>query len=680
MKKEALASALAFMLLALPAVPAQAGAQATKNEIIYATYDADGGNAAYSVVNRFELGSAQQLTDYGVYQQVTNLTSTAPMQVSGDEITVQANAGVFYYEGVLSRAQLPWLISVEYRLNGIPISPANLAGRSGPVEITLRVRENDECPGDYFDHYALSITAAFDEENCCSVEAKNGIVASAGSKKQVSFTVMPGSEPDLSITMDAVQFAMDPISMGGVPMSMEIGGIDTSSLKEEMTDLEQGAVELDDGVGKLRDGVYELSEGTGELSEGSGVVSEAMSTLRSAATTLRRGSAQMAEGIGELSDAAALLESYHAALLSGTAALTDPQTQSLLAQANAGLDAYADPNTGLPAKGAELSAGVHQMAAAADAMIEALNLLADFIDRLDAASQGMSAYGAAVEALPGASEDIGRVIAMLSAARSELGAIMTPAAQAQIDAAVSLLSGAQESIRAVQAGYSLASGSSTLAPGGNLSALSAALRQMASELDEALYGETGLVSGVDAYVAAVNDYIALVTAYQNGMNQINEGAQELSEGVEAYLEGVSMLCAGIYQLEDSYEQMSSGIKSFTGGVIKLADNYASLDEGIQSLVDGVTELTDGVEELASGTLELRENTSGAGDRVDEEVDKALERYKNEDYTAPSFTSEKNHPTLVQFVIKYKGVTLPEKTQAATEEVSSLNQLRSLLDG
>ena len=141
-----------------------------------------------------------------------------------------------------------------------------------------------------------------------------------------------------------------------------------------------------------------------------------------------------------------------------------------------------------------------------------------------------------------------------------------------------------------------------------------------------------------------------------------------------------MLCAGIYQLEDSYEQMSSGIKSFTGGVIKLADNYASLDEGIQSLMDGVTELTDGVEELASGTLELRENTSGAGDRVDEEVDKALERYKNEDYTAPSFTSEKNHPTLVQFVIKYKGVTLPEKTQAATEEDSSLNQLRSLLGG
>lgn len=113
MKKEVLALALAFVMLTLTAAQALASAQVTKNEIVYATYDADGGNAVYSVVNRFEVGSAQQLTDYGVYQQVTNLTSTAPLRVSGDEISVQASAGVFYYEGVLSRAELPWLISVE---------------------------------------------------------------------------------------------------------------------------------------------------------------------------------------------------------------------------------------------------------------------------------------------------------------------------------------------------------------------------------------------------------------------------------------------------------------------------------------------------------------------------------------------------------------------------------------
>ena len=112
--------------------------------------------------------------------------------------------------------------------------PANLAGRSGPVEITLRVRRNTECTGDYFDHYALSITAAFDEKNCESIEARNGIVASAGSKKQVSFTVVPGSEADLTITMDAVQFAMDPISINGVPMSMDVGSIDTTELKADM--------------------------------------------------------------------------------------------------------------------------------------------------------------------------------------------------------------------------------------------------------------------------------------------------------------------------------------------------------------------------------------------------------------------------------------------------------------
>ena len=119
------------------------------------------------------------------------------------------------------------------------------------MEITLRVRRNTECTGDYFDHYALSITAAFDEKNCESIEAANGIVVSVGSKKQVSFTVVPGSEADLTITMDAVQFAMDPISINGVPMSMDVGSIDTTELKADMEDLEQGA-ELFRSLGEER--------------------------------------------------------------------------------------------------------------------------------------------------------------------------------------------------------------------------------------------------------------------------------------------------------------------------------------------------------------------------------------------------------------------------------------------
>lgn len=675
---------LACAILLTNTVTPALAAGAQKNEIIYATYDADGGNAAYSVVNRFEVSSAQELTDYGVYQQVTNLTSVAPIHVSGDEITVQANAGIFYYEGTLSRAQLPWLLSVEYRLNGTPIAPASLAGRSGPVEITLRVRENTECQGDYFDHYALSITAAFDEENCESVEAKNGIVASAGNKKQVSFTVMPGSEADLTITMDALQFAMDPISMGGLPMSMDVGDIDTADLKTQMADLEQGAIDLDDGVGELRDGVSELADGTDELSSGSGQVSRAMRTLRSAANSLSDADAQVAEGIGELADAAALLESYHAELLAGTAALTDSSTQTLLAQANAGLDAYADPNTGLPAKGAELSAGVHQMADAMSPLIQALNVVADFIDELDAITQGLAGCGDVVSGLPDAKDKLNTVISMLNAAKNDLSAIMTPIARAQIDAAITMLTAVKDRIEAVEKAFGEINLNGFLNQREKLLALAASLREKANDLNDAINGQNGLVAGTDAYIAAVNDYITLVTAYQNGMNQINDGAQALSEGVESYLDGTSALYDGIAELDASYAQMSEGIQSFTGGVRRLADNYASLDDGIKSLVDGVNELADGVDELASGTLELRDSTNGAGDRVDEEVNKALEKFKNEDYTAPSFTSEKNHPEQVQFVIKYRGISLPDKTQSVIqtteEDNSSLNQLRSLLGG
>ena len=552
------------------------------------------------------------------------------------------------------------------------------------MEITLRVRRNTECTGDYFDHYALSITAAFDEKNCESIEAANGIVASVGSKKQVSFTVVPGSEADLTITMDAVQFAMDPISINGVPMSMDVGSIDTTELKADMEDFEQGAIDLDDGVGELSKGVTELDEGTDDLSDGSGEVSKAMSTLKSAAGSLRTANTQVEDGIGALSDAATLLESYHEALLSGTAALTDPTTQTLLAQANACLNAYADPETGLPARGAALCEGVDQMAAAMNPLIQALNLVADFIDTLDSITQGITGCGGLIGDLPTAGSSLDQVIGMLTGAKTDLSGVLTPIASAQIDAAIALLTTARSKITAVEEGFGKIDLSGFLDQREQLIALGASLREKANAVNEAINGENGLVAGTKAYVAAVNDYIALVTAYQSGMNQINDGAQELSGGVESYLSGASQLHGGVGDLNTSYAGMSAGVKSFTAGVRKLADNYANLDEGIQSLVDGVDELAEGVAELASGTLELRNSTSGAGERVDEEVNKALERFKNEGYVAPSFTSGKNHPTLVQFVIKYKGVALPEKAQtdgqAATEDNASLNQLRDLLGG
>lgn len=489
---------------------------------------------------------------------------------------------------------------------------------------------------------------------------------------------MPGSEADLSITMDAIQFAMDPISINGVPMSMDVGSIDTAELKEQMTDLEQGAVDLDDGVNALRDGVAELSDGTDELSSGSGQVSRAMRTLRSAANSLREADAQVSEGIQALDDAAALLNSCHAALLADTDALTDSSTQALLAQANAGLNAYADHDTGLPAKGAELCAGVRQMADAMSPLVQALNVVADFIEELDAISQGIAGCGNLVDDLPEASEKLGTVIGILTAARSDLSAIMTPVARAQIDAGIRMLTQVQERLEAVETAFSWIDLNGFLNQREKLLALAASLREKADALSDAINGQNGLVAGTEAYVAAVNDYIALVTAYQNGMNQINEGAQALSEGVESYLAGAPQLHDGIGGLNVSYAQMSEGIQSFTGSVRRLADNYASLDEGIQSLVDGV-------EELASGTLELRDSTSGAGGRVDDEVNKALDKFKNEGYIAPSFISEKNSPTLVQFVIKYKGVTLPDKPQTAAAETaqeddSSLGKLRSLLGG
>ncbi|MDD3410167.1 MAG: hypothetical protein PHY12_05085 [Eubacteriales bacterium] len=673
--QKTLACLTAAMLALLPAYGLCDEEEVTKNEIVYATFSAEGQNGQYSIVNRFDVNKAQSITDYGQYSAVSNLSSEAQIEQSGDQLTFYADEGVFYYEGTVDHMELPWLITAQYLYNGAAIAPQDLAGQSGAVEIILSIKRNPACEKDYFKHYALSISTSFDTDNCTGIQAPGGIIANVGKSKQVSYTVVPDTEQEFHITLNALQFAMEPIAINGVPLSLDVGEVDTGSIKDDLNDLQDGVVKLDDGAATLTEGADELEDGVDSLSSGSTQVQAAMSALTKASNKLDGGAGDLWGGISALANAAKTLASYHEQLTTGAKKLTDTATQTKIATLNQLVAGYVD-QLQKDAKALQTSMTTLGNVYLKDAYVELKTLQATAVGADGSSGYlggALSANGAALTANSSASTSIADAINELqgdiSQLEKDLG--MTDAAKQQLDnqlaPIIAKLNSANVAIGTSSGAINQSSGAVTeIVNAINGDFVAKGVGNVVAALGELSNGDVKTYS--DQLSADMTDYITYTETYRAYMNAINTGAQSLANGILQYIAGSSEFCSGVDTLNASYQPFNDGLATFTASIRKLASNYASLDAGVQALVDGVDELVDGVAELSDGTGEMRSRTDGMDTKVDDKVDEALEKFRNTDYVAPSFTSDHNSPALVQFVIKLRGIDLPAE-ETETEETT-----------
>lgn len=123
--------------------PCFAAAQSTqKEENIYATLKSDGTVKGIYVVNSYDLTKDMDIVDYGTYSSVKNLTSEEEIKNENGTVNVLAGQGKFYYQGNLESKDMPWNIAIEYLLDGKTITPEELGGKSGHLEIKISIKEN----------------------------------------------------------------------------------------------------------------------------------------------------------------------------------------------------------------------------------------------------------------------------------------------------------------------------------------------------------------------------------------------------------------------------------------------------------------------------------------------------------------------------------------------------------
>ena len=319
------ALALAGCLLAGSSLPAFAASTA-KEEVIYANLTASGAVTGVYAVNSFSVQAGDTVADHGSYTAVRNMTTSDAVEQSGDTVTVHVTEdGKLYYEGTMDAATaLPWVVKLTYTLDGAEISPDELGGKSGALSIRLQVSRNPDCTGSFFDDYALEVTMSLDTGLARNISAPGATVANVGSKKQLSYILLPGADSDVTVTADVTDFAMDAVSLNGVRLNLnlDLGDMDLTGMLEQ---LQSGSVQLDDGANALADGIAQVQAGIDTLNGNSGALTGGSARVRAALTqmqtalngisastdelnTLLDASTQIRDGIARLDEGAAQLE------------------------------------------------------------------------------------------------------------------------------------------------------------------------------------------------------------------------------------------------------------------------------------------------------------------------------------------------------------------------------------
>lgn len=281
-RKRVTASVLTAALLctsagSVPVYGAPAGADV--DETMYVNLDYYGKTTKVNVVKGVNLNGLGEITDYGNYINVENM-STSDAPVLGDGSVTwnlpEGQKGRFYYKCTMDNEQvvLPWDFDVSYKLNGVPTDGDKLAGAGGLIEIHVKATPNDNADLYYRNNMMLMVTVPVDMSKCYSVDADGAQIQSLGSTTAAVFSALPGEEGDYT-----VRIGTDSFETTGVIMAMAPGTIDDLN---HIKDLKEAKDTWKDAGDALYDSLEQMAKSVESMRDGINKVQSGVSSAESA--------------------------------------------------------------------------------------------------------------------------------------------------------------------------------------------------------------------------------------------------------------------------------------------------------------------------------------------------------------------------------------------------------------
>lgn len=667
-KQKMAASLAAGMSVVLSAVPVcaagseNAGNNAVcKEETVYVNTDAAGKQKSVTVSEQLKgIRSTGIVADESILDGIKNIKGDENVSQNGNRLTWQAKGEDIFYQGTTEQ-ELPVSMKTVYILDGKEISPEELDGKNGHLEIrityenhakrTVSVKGGEET---VFSPIVLVTGLILPNKTCSDVRIDNGKVINDGDKNIILGVAMPGLKeslgmkegeaaeiltiPDtLTISADVEDFSM--------PSTYTVGLTDV--LDEIDPDSFDSLDELSDSLAKMEDAALELVQGSKELSKGA-------DTLGSRYAEFDQGIDTMQSGIDVLDAGAASLAAGIAEYTSGTDTL------------NAGIQTYFGENGELSATITEYKNGVNTLLAGIEEYTEGADTLADGVNtyvageeklaegakQLSALSEGLTRIQEAVRILSESADGTGSAEEDLLVAAGELADGTETLSQALKSETVQKL--LEQVDEMTKTGQELTSAAGELGKdiekeiAGPASEITASLQTLAGLLNEVNEKADLLEKGCSEQVAKINRTVEennrkiqmakkaaaegeeQIAAAQAGLNQQIQalraaGQEEAAAQIETAVQSLENARTSAQSLQNLSGLDTVEMPDFSGiDTEELSRNASSLESEIRTVVTSSGRLSSRMTGLQDGLKEMEEKKDALPQTSMQEISRQVE--------------------------------------------------------
>ncbi|MBC9823296.1 hypothetical protein [Terrabacter sp. MAHUQ-38] len=540
--------------------------------------------------------------------------------------------------------KLPLEVQAAYALDGKPVDPGDLLGRSGRLEVRYTVRNvtGTSQVVSFDDGTGATMTATEDVvipmvgslsttlpstfTNVSSQEANLAGDGRGGTRLTFTMTlfgpigtptatfgyaadIVDGTLPKAAVSALPVS-PLDSPSFKGGAASYKGGATTGATLTAGATEIDANLLKLRDGASTLLAGLIQLRDGAKKLDAGLG--SQALT-----------GSRDLATGAGQLKDGTSKLRSGADAAKDGSSKVADGATQVADGNAKVGAGAQklsrgaaqVDDGAGLVAGGLRL------LGDKAPQLLDGLAQVADGLDQVDA---GLTQLYDGVGGLPDQAKPLHAGIARLRAGLGDKGQSGT------------LIDGVDQ----VRSGLTAAT-----KDGGSLDQLMGGVNQSKGGVDTSKGGVDQVRSGLQGALSVgggidrLDGGVALAKGSDCGvvckgiLAQVQVGLGELRTKTKAGADGLGQVSDGLGQVSGGLGQVSGGLSQLKGKLSDAAFGLAKVECGLSNTTLSVCDpqvpgLLEGVDLVDAGVSTLVDRVvtkvqRGLGAPTDQPNDKTL---------------------------------------------------------
>ena len=635
----------------------------SKEESVYVKADASGNVKKTTVSEWLKNPEKGTISDTSELKDIKNVKGDETFETgSNNNVSWKSEGNDIYYQGTIDK-ELPVDVKVSYKLDGKSISPKDLKGKSGKVEIqfsydnkskqTVNVNGEDV---EMYTPFTMVSAMMLSSDEYSNVSVENGKLISDGDKNIVVGVAFPGLANDLNlkdldmdidipetvtITADVKDATVGTsITMASAELMNEFGLDDIDSFD----DLQDSIDDLEDATNQLVDGSKEAADGSKELADGAGTLNDGAGTLASGAGTL-------ADGVNTLNEKSGTLVSGVNTLASGVQAYTGG-VEEIYAGSNdlvSGAQALASGADTLNTNIASAADGANSLVAGAQSLKNGLKTAKDMLD------EGVKVLNNVTE------ENIKNSVTATVSTDKVTASVNKPEVAAIVNQHIDENTTAEEKeaiTKAVEDALEQCTASvdkdsievektvngnaqlitkSVKGAQDYMNGVGTSLTQSSGSKEQPSVWDG--VNGIESGASTLAGYLGLgdgktltigtgAAGLASGSKKLLAGTQKLQAGASQLHDNSAPLMAGVTSLKDGGSQLASGVSQLASGANQVADGAGTLSNGTQTLLDGANTLADGNQTLADGMQEYKEEAidkltdlfngdiSGVTDRID----------------------------------------------------------------